>query len=323
MEYKKEERRALIFGASGFVGEYLAKELSLNGYAVHGSDISAPEEGRLVLFESFTTCDLLDMEAVRNVIKRLKPTHIVNLAAVSSVGLSWRIPQKTVEVNVNGGLNILDAARESCHDARILFIGSSEEYIAVDHPICEKTPLNANNPYGLSKLMLERFSEIYQARYGMKVFHVRSFNHTGIGQSGTFVIPSWCRQAAVISKSGSPGVMKVGNTDVIRDFSDVRDIVRAYRLVLESDSCGVVYNIGSGNGIALRDILRELQELSEQPIMVEQEPGLFRPADNPVIVCDHALITERLGWEPRYTITETIKEMFEFYIRDIEKEQLR
>ena len=308
-------RSALIFGGAGFVGSYLADELKAHGYTVHGSDMVVPSgKTEEDLFASFHICDLLDADSVKNTIKALNPTHIINLAAISSVGLSWKIPQKTVDVNVTGGLNILEAAREVCPEARLLFIGSSEEYVVTDQPINEETPLDANNPYGISKLAVERFSEIYRRRYGLKVFHVRAFNHTGIGQRSSFVIPSWCRQAAAISGSGQPGVMKVGNVDVIRDLSDVRDIVRAYRMVMESDDCETVYNIGSGKGTALRDILSFLQGLSEQPITVEQDPALFRPADNPVIVCDHSLITQRLGWMPKYPLLETVREMFHYYL---------
>ena len=305
------DRKVLIFGVCGFVGKYLTRELKSHGYSVYGSDVLENENASLC--ESFTSCDLLNAEDVRKLVAITEPTHIVNLAAISSVGLSWKIPQKTMEVNVNGGLNILEAARDVCPDARILFIGSSEEYVVTDQPISEETPLDANNPYGISKLAIERFSEIYRRRYGMKIFHVRAFNHTGVGQRNTFVIPSWCEQAAAISGSKKPGTMKVGNTDVVRDLSDVRDIVRAYRMVLESDDCNIVFNIGSGKGTALKDILVYLQKLSAVPITVEQDPQLFRPADNPVIVCDHGLITEKLGWEPEYDLMDTIKELFEYY----------
>ena len=305
-------KTALIFGAGGFVGRYLTRELKEHGYRVAGSDVVKTESAREC--DAFECCDLLDMEAVRRTVDLFQPDLIVNLAAISSVGQSWKMPGKTMEVNVCGGLNILEAARASVPQAGILFVGSSEEYAVADGPIREDAKLNAGNPYGISKLALEQFSEIYRSRYGMKVHHVRSFNHTGIGQSEGFVIPSWCEQAARISGSGAPGVMKVGNTDVVRDLSDVRDIVRAYRLVLESDDCGIVYNIGSGKGTALRDILSCLQSLSKQPITVEQDPQLFRPADNPVIVCDHSLITEKLGWEPAYDITDTVKELFEYYL---------
>lgn len=313
-------KNALIFGAAGFVGKYLAEELKRYGYCVHGSDVrELSERTDRDIFTSFRVCDLLDSDSVRHMIEALRPTHIINLAAVSSVGLSWKIPQKTMEINVIGGLNILEASREVCPEARLLFIGSSEEYMSMDQPISEETPLDANNPYGVSKLAIERISDIYRRRYGLKVYHVRAFNHTGIGQNDSFVIPSWCRQAAEISKSKSPGMMKVGNIEIIRDFSDVRDIVRAYRMVIESDDCEIVFNIGSGKGTALKDILFYLQILSQQPIAIEQDPQLFRPADNPVIICDHNLISQRLGWQPEHDLMETVKELFLYYSRQGEE----
>lgn len=308
------EKRALIFGAGGFVSRYMMQELKSHGYRVFGCDLV--ENLNADLCEAYTVCDILDEEQVRKTVSRFHPSHIVNLAAIGSVGLSWRVPQKTISVNVNGSLNILEAAREFCPGAVILMIGSSEEYAVSDRPIDENTDLDANNPYGISKFVSEKFSSIYRQRYGMKIFHVRAFNHTGIGQRESFVIPSWCRQAANISKSGKPGIMLVGNVSVVRDLSDVRDIVRAYRMVLESDNCDLVYNIGSGRGIALGEILDYLKELSRQPITVRQDPALFRPADNPSIVCDHSLITNRLGWKPEHDIFVTVKEIFEFMERD-------
>ena len=321
-------KTALIFGAAGFVGRYLAEELKAHEYYVIGSDVANPgcvseaaskniadgKTGYSSGCDAFAVCDLLDGKAVQGVIEQYHPTAIINLAAISSVGQSWKIPQKTVEVNVIGGLNILEASRSAAPEASLLFVGSSEEYAVSDDPISEASPLNANNPYGISKLALEQFSEIYRTRYGMKVHHVRSFNHTGVGQRENFVIPSWCRQAAEITKSGRNGVMKVGNTSVVRDFGNVRDVVRAYRLVLESEDCSAIYNVGSGAGVRLSELLAYIISLSSQEIAVEQDPELFRPADNPVIVCDHSLITDRLGWEPEYSIYETVKEMYESYL---------
>lgn len=302
-------KTALIFGAAGFVGRYLAKELKAHEYYVIGSDVVNPgcvseaaskntADGKFGYSsgcDAFAVCDLLDGKAVQGVIEQYHPTAIINLAAISSVGQSWKIPQKTVEVNVIGGLNILEASRSAAPEASLLFVGSSEEYAVSDDPISETSPLNANNPYGISKLALEQFSEIYRTRYGMKVHHVRSFNHTGVGQRENFVIPSWCRQAAEITKSGRNGMMKVGNTSVVRDFGNVRDVVRAYRLVLESEDCSAIYNVGSGAGVRLSELLAYIVSLSPQEIAVKQDPDLFRPADNPVIVCDHSLITDRLG----------------------------
>ena len=160
-----------------------------------------------------------------------------------------------IPVTVPEGTTILEAARKQPRMPKVLLIGSSEEYAPSDEPLSETSPLDANSPYGVSKVMQERFASLYRARYGMKVYCVRPFNHTGVGQRETFVIPSWCKQAAEISRSGKPGVMRVGNLDVKRDFSDVRDIVRAYRMILESEDCETIYNVGSGKAIALRELL--------------------------------------------------------------------
>lgn len=182
------KRSVLIFGVSGFVGRYLADEFYTNGYEVCGNDLLRGE--MLPEYVDFYECDLLDSERVSELIAETKPTHIVNLAAVSSVGLSWKIPQKTVAVNVGGTLNILEAAKKCEAVPKILLIGSSEEYEISDKPLSEASPLNANNPYGISKMMQEQFSEIYIKRFGMKIYRVRAFNHTGVGQPASFVIPS-------------------------------------------------------------------------------------------------------------------------------------
>lgn len=300
-------KRVLIFGVGGFAGGYLTREFQQHGYEVYGSDaVDRYPEGI-----PFRKVDLLNAEAVRGLVSEVCPDAIVNLAAISSVGLSWKLPQTTIEVNVVGPLNILEAARACEPMPKVLFIGSSEEYAESDKPIREDSSLNANNPYGISKMTQEKFAEIYRDRYGMQVYCVRAFNHTGVGQNENFVIPSWCKQAAEISKSGKPGVMRVGNLNVRRDFGNVKDIVRAYRMVLESDDCRLIYNIGTGNSVLLKDLLDYIVSLSEQPITVEVDPTLIRPVDTPYICCDHSLITQKLGWEPEYTLFDTVREMVE------------
>lgn len=300
----------LIFGVSGFVGPYLAEEFHLHGYEIYGSDLycsdSVPE------YVHFSECDLLDSEQVSLLVRSVQPSHIVNLAAISSVGLSWKIPQKTVAVNVEGTLNILEAAKEI--SPRILLIGSSEEYENSDKPISENTPLNANNPYGISKIMQEEFSSIYRKRFGMKIFHVRVFNHTGAGQSDSFVLPSFCKQVADIEKSGRDGIIKVGNLSAKRDFSHVKDVVRAYRMVIESDDCETVYNIGSGMAHGLDNLLNYILKFSRQNISVEIDPERFRPVDNPIICCDNNLIRQKLGWKPEYSVFDALREIVESII---------
>lgn len=306
------KKNVLIFGVGGFVGAYLAKEFHDNAYEVFGSDIT--KANSIPDFVDFSENNILNSNSIKELIKKIQPTHIVNLAAISSVELSWKIPQKTIAVNVEGALNILEAAKECIVLPRILLIGSSEEYTISKDPIDEQYEINANNPYGISKVVQEQFSGLYRKRYDMKIYYVRAFNHTGIGQADTFVIPSWCKQVAEISKSGKPGTIFVGNLAAKRDFSNVKDIVRAYRTVIESNDCTRIYNVGSGFAVALQDILAYIVSLSEQPITVVTDPERFRPVDNLVICCNKSYIEKELGWKPNYNIFDTVKEMFEFYL---------
>ena len=305
------KKSLLIFGVSGFAGSYLATEFFNNGYEIYGSDVQTSE--RLSDYVSFEKCDLLDNEAVEQLICKVQPTHIINLAAISSVGVSWSIPQKTVEVNVVGALNILEAVKAVNKNIKVMFIGSSEEYAVADVPIDENSKLNANNPYGISKAMQENFAHLYRERYGMRVYCVRPFNHTGVGQNENFVLPSWCKQAAEIEKSGKPGTIKVGNLEAERDFSDVRDVVNAYRLIIESNDCSQIYNIGSGKTYKLSELLDYIISLCSQKITVEVDLDRFRPVDNKVICCDNHKIMQSLNWRTYYSVFDSLQLIYNSY----------
>lgn len=305
-------KKALVFGAGGFAGGHLVDELVKNKYEVYGCSRYGKMNDKR--FAGSMVCDIMDADRVKTVIAEVNPDYIVNMAGISSVGLSWKIPQTTVDVNAVGPINILETVRETNPDCHILFIGSSEEYAPKAEPIAENDNLDANNPYGISKVMLERFVTLYREHYRMKVHYVRAFNHTGIGQADTFVIPSWCKQVAEISTSGKPGTIKVGNLNVARDFSDVRDVVRAYRMVLESDDCSQIYNICSGKATSLKSILEYITSLSEQPVDVDVNQKLIRPVENDIICGDHSKITNQLGWNPEIDIKDTIKELFDDFV---------
>lgn len=303
--------KVLIFGIGGFVGHYLAEEFHNAGYEVYGSDkVKTPSVQDYVIFN---VAELMDTDSIGTLVQKMAPDMIINLAAISSVGASWGIPQTTMMVNVVGALNIMEAAKNCRTSPKVMFIGSSEEYVTISEPISEKTELDASNPYGISKVTQERFAKLYRDRYGMKIYCVRPFNHTGVGQRDSFVLPSFCKQVAEIEKSGKPGVIKVGNLTVQRDFSHVKDIVRAYRLIIESDNCEAVYNVGSGKAYPLKEILDYIVGLSSQKIEVEVDPERFRPSDQPVICCDHKLITKELGWKPEFTVFDALREMLEYY----------
>ena len=305
--------RVLIFGAGGFVGSYLCKEFLNNGYKVSGTDKG---EGSALPSEvDFYRTDLMQANEVEKLIGQIQPDIIVNLAAISSVGSSWNMPQTTMAINDIGALNIMEAARKSEQKPRILFVGSSEEYVISENPLDENTQLNANNPYGISKVTQEQFAKLYREQYGLKIYCVRPFNHTGIGQRDSFVLPSFCKQVAEIDKSGKDGKIQVGNLKVKRDFSHVKDVVRAYRMIVESDNCNQIYNVGSGNAYSLEDMLTYIIGLSNQHIEIEVDQNRIRPTDQPVICCDRSLIGKELGWEPQYNVYDALKEMYEYYAR--------
>ncbi|MBR4711428.1 MAG: GDP-mannose 4,6-dehydratase [Clostridia bacterium] len=298
--------RVLILGAAGFVGPYLAGEL-----AAHGADVVCADRAETgPAGFAYAQADMTDAEAVRALMSDVRPDAAVNLAAVSSVAQSWRMPRETFAVNVGGTLNLLEAARALEPMPRLLLIGSAEEYAPRETPLDEDAPLDAGNPYGVSKQAQEQLARVWAERYGLRITCVRAFNHTGPGQDPRFAIPSWCRQAAAIDCGARPAVLRAGNLSVRRDFTDVRDVARAYRMILAGARGGEVYNVGSGHARRLGDILDRIVALSSVPITVETDPALVRAADIPVQCCDHTRITKALGWMPERALEDTVAEMF-------------
>lgn len=306
-------KKVLIFGIGGFVGPYLAEEFMRNNYEVIGSDMQT--NSTLSDEVEFIKADLLDAEDILKIINRVRPHYIVNLAAISSVWISWTEPQKTISINVIGALNILESVKKLKIKPKILFVGSSEEYELSNLSIDEKTKLESSNPYGISKITQELFCEIYKKQFGMKIFCVRPFNHTGIHQQDTFVLPNFCKQVAEIEKSGKPGTIKVGNILASRDFSDVRDVVRGYRMVIESNNYNKIYNIGSGKAYQLKNLLEYIVSLSSQEIHIEIDDSRIRKTDRERICCDFTSISKDLGWQPEYHIKDTLNEIYRSYLK--------
>ena len=306
--------RLLIFGSNGFVGPYLAKEFHAHGYSVFGADVA--EKNANPYCEGYASCNLLEPKTVLSAIKEFQPTHIINLAAISSVALSWKNPELTQQVNVGGTKAIFDACVELGLKPEILLIGSSEEYAPSSTPLNEESPVDATNPYGKSKAEQERLAESYRKEHGLSVHCVRSFNHIGVGQLPKFVIPSWAKQIADIARSGKPGVLKVGNVSVVRDFTDVRDVAVAYRLVLEKGDPKEIYNIGSGSPCPLKEVLSTLLSFAPVQIEVEVDPNLLRPTDNPFIVCDPTKIETQLGWKRQFDRLKSLKAIYDSFYNE-------
>ena len=291
--------KVVIVGASGFVGGYLARELVSAGHSVIKADL--PE------------LDLLNAAQVDVLIASHKPDAVVNLAAISSVGASWKKPSDTISVNVNGTLNLLEAVRKHAPQAKTLLIGSAEEYAVPEEEtkLKETDPLEASNPYGISKIAQENFAQLYRKKYGMNIVCTRSFNHTGVGQTTTFALPSFVKQVAAIDRSGKPGKIFVGNLSAWRDSSDVEDVVHVYRMLLENKNEFDTYNVGSGIANKIEDLLKDVI-LKFTPVNIEivVDPEKVRPVETPYLCADNSRVKKY--WNGT-DIRTTLKKMFDHY----------
>lgn len=304
--------KALITGVNGFVGNYLSKYLIEKGYTVYGTVI---EDNVIMENVHIKKMNLLNKEEVMETIKSINPDYIYHLAGQSAVGLSWKEPTLTMNVNINGTINLLDAVRENNLGTKVLIIGSSDEYGIIkpeNCPINEQHELNPTSPYAISKKTQEEVSKLYIKSYKMNLILVRAFNHIGPMQSKNFVVSDFASKIAEIEKGAEP-VIRVGNLEAYRDFTDVRDIVRGYVMLMENEKFGEVYNIGSGNAYKIQDILDVLLSLSAAKIKVEIDPDKLRPSDVPIIQCDNSKIKAHVNWETQYDIKDTLKDTLDYW----------
>lgn len=304
--------KALITGVNGFVGNYLSKYLIDKGYNVYGTVIEDDVQMDNVNIKKM---NLLNKEEVNETIKSINPDYIYHLAGQSAVGLSWKEPTLTMNVNINGTINLLDAVRENNIDTKVLIIGSSDEYGVIkpeDCPIREENRLNPASPYAISKMAQEEISKLYVSSYKMNLIMVRAFNHIGPMQGKNFVVSDFASKIADIEKGAEP-VIRVGNLEAYRDFTDVRDIVHGYVMLMESGKIGEVYNIGAGNAYRVQEILDILLSLSNTKIKVEIDPEKLRPSDVPIIQCDNSKIKAHVNWVPQYDIKNTLKDTLDYW----------
>lgn len=308
-------KKALIIGAAGFVGGYLADYLrEKQGMEVYVTKL--PQEEFCGNSDRVYNLDILNIEEIISLLFEARPDSIFHLAAQSSVGVAWKNPLLTIDINIKGSVNVMDAVRELYYKPRILLIGSGEEYGHIEKgetPIREENRLRPGNIYAATKVCQNMIGNIYAQAYDMEVMMVRAFNHIGPTQSPTFVVSDFCRQVAEIEKGIREPVMYVGNLDARRDFTDVRDVVEAYGLLAEYGKPGETYNVGRGEAISIREILEMIIALSDRDIRIEIDKNKLRPVDVPIIEADISKIHSLTGWKPKIPLKQTIEETLNYW----------
>lgn len=316
-------KRILITGFSGFVARHFVEYLisidekaSILGVDINDTtwDISSLSSKDLVL--DFKKVDLNDEQEVDSLLSGFKPDELLHLASFSSVGFSWKNPIKCFSNNIMIFLNLLEAIRAYCPKCRVLSVGSSEEYGVVTQdklPCRENQPLMPSSPYAVARVSQEMISKVYIDGYGLDLVMTRSFNHIGPYQSTRFAIPSFIDQAVKIYNSGQKtGSISCGDVDIIRDFVDVRDVVRAYYLLLQKGHKGEIYNICTGKSKTLREVISIIAQCLNIEITIERDPDLYRPSDNPVVYGDYSKINAAIDWHPNYSLEESIQSMINY-----------
>lgn len=320
--------KILITGITGFVGSHLAdylleniKEAKIFGTKRWRSKTEAVKHlnGRITYHE----CDIKDAHNVYEVISKIRPDKIFHLAAQSFVPTSWESPAETFETNIIGQCNLFEAVRNVKSDDYnpvIQIAGSSEEYGLVkkgETPINEKNPLRPLSPYAVSKVAQDYMGYQYHRSYQMRIIRTRAFNHTGPRRGEVFVCSNFAKQIAQIEKGAQEPVIKVGNLDSIRDFTDVRDVVNAYWLATEKCEPGEIYNIASGKGYVIKDILDKLLNLSKKEIKIEKDPDRLRPSDVLELVGDSSKFRKATGWEPEIPIEKTLEDLLNYWREEL------
>jgi GDP-4-dehydro-6-deoxy-D-mannose reductase len=313
-------KRVLITGTTGFVGSHLADfivargDVELFGIRRIRSRMEHVKhlDGRITWVE----CEMRDGSSVQAMVREVRPDWIFHLAAQSFVPSSWNAPQECFTTNVIGQLHLFQAVLEVAIDPMILVAGSSEEYGLVlqdELPIRETNPLRPLSPYAVSKVSQDLLGFQYFKSYGLKVVRTRAFNHTGPRRGEMFVTSNFSKQIAEIEAGLQPPSIRVGNLEAVRDFTDVRDIVQAYWLALERGQPGEAYNLCSGEGYSIHEVLKILKRHSASRIATIEDPARLRPSDVPVLLGDNTKFRRATGWEPQIPLEDTLAELLDYW----------
>jgi len=317
-------KKILITGISGFVGGHFVHHLTAHHHdlEIHGISRSrpawdfVPPMPDLTCNSHFHKADLMDIPKIKSLIGEIQPDYIVHLAAQSSVAESWKTPVDSFLNNTNIFLNIIDTVRLNDNGARVLSVGSSEQYGIVserDLPLVEDQPQYPANPYAVARVAQEQLARIYATGYGLDICCTRSFNHCGPGQTDRFVVSAIVKQFVRIAHGLQEPVIHIGNGAIIRDFVDVHDVVEAYRLLMTQGKRGEVYNICSGKGRSIHDIIALLSDMYHSDVQVHQEQAQIRPIDNPQIIGSYQKICRDMGWKPRIPFEESLRSIYQYW----------
>ncbi len=311
----------LITGITGFAGSHLAEYILAHhpGVQVHGTvrwrsrmDNVTGILGKVELHEA----DLKDIVSLKKVLAACRPERMFHLAAQSFVPTSWRLPAETFMINSVGQINLFEAVLDLKLDPRIQIAGSSEEYGMVypdEVPMKETNPLRPLSPYAVSKVAQDLLGYQYFKSYGLKVIRTRGFNHTGPRRGDVFVTSNFSKQVAEIEKGKREPVIHVGNLDAKRDFTDVRDMVRAYWLAAEKGEPGDVYNLGTGTAISMHRLLEMLTALSRTKFRIQVDPDRLRPSDVQILQADGSKFRKLTGWVPTIPFEKTLSDLLDYW----------
>jgi len=313
-------KKILITGVTGFAGQYLAEDLLAPPIELHGTYHLVNSLARLGDLKDRIICyqvDLTDKDQVENLIDTVQPDEVYNLASQTSPSQSLKDPKDTLLTNILSELYLFDAIIKSDKkDTKVLAVSSADIYGAVrstDLPVDEQTPLRPTSPYAVSKITQDFLSLQYFLSQNLQVVRVRPFNHFGPRQQAKFVVPMFARQISEIEKGKQEPIMKVGNLEAQKDFTDVRDIVKAYILLMEKGIPGEVYNVGSGKSVKIKQILDLLISFSDKNITYERDDELYRSLEAPDIYSDNAKIKSLTGWEPQIPLETTLKDTLDYF----------
>lgn len=312
-------KKALITGITGFAGSHLAELLLKEGYEVYGTCRPRSKTEYIDHIKNkihLEDADVLDSHSLHSIMVQMKPDYIFHLAAQSFVQSSWASPATTMEVNTVGSVHLFEAVRRAEISPVIQIACSSEEYGLVhpnEVPVKEENPLRPLSPYAVSKIAMDYLGYQYHQSYGMKIIRTRGFNHTGPRRGEVFATSNFARQIAEIEKGKKEPVIEVGNLEAQRDWTDVRDMVRGYLLTVQKCTPGEVYNICSGKGVKVSDMLNLLLSFSKVKVKIRQDPKRMRPSDVPILIGDNTKFKKQTDWEPQIPFERTMEDLLNYW----------